>query len=186
MPPKKKQKLNDNTPPSIRAFMNVQILSNDIVKLKKQENQYKALLKQVFDMIDQPTVEITHTEENTKAIMENVISWLEGIEKVKKTTTATRDEALKALRTVDVLDDEALKGAALILTETETRLAALDGIEHRWGRIVRHKETSKSMKMHSSEWMERFFRQWNKTHTRVTEKITTFKKIIQTINETEI
>ena len=182
MPPKKKQKL-EVVPPDILAFMNASTLSNDIVKLKKQENQYKALLQQVFDMTDQSTVD--HTKENTNNIMSAVILWLENIQNVKETTTNTRDEALKALRTVDVLDDEALKGAALILTETETRLAALDGIEHRWGRVVRYKETSKPMKIHSREWLERFFRQWDKTRALVIEKITNFRKVVQTINETE-
>jgi len=182
MPPKKKQKRT--LPPSILAFMNISVLSKDIAKLKKQENQYKALLQQVFDMTDQPTVD--HTEENITKITTAVILWLENIQKVKKTTTATRDEALKALRTVDVLDDEALKGAALILTETETRLAALDGIENRWGRVVRYKETSGPMKIHSREWLERFFSQWAKTHTLVVEKLIAFRKVVKTINDTEI
>lgn len=185
MPPKKKQK-REALHPSVIAFINVSVLSNDIAKLKKQENQYKALLKQVLEMTDQTTVEFDYTEENIKSIVNAVILWLENIQQVQETTSVTRDEALKALRTVDIMDDEALKGAALILTETETRLAALEGIEHRWGRVVRYKESSKPMKKHSREWLERFFRQWGKTHALVVEKFTSFRKIVQTINETEI
>jgi len=157
------------------------MVANEIDKFKVQVNQYNALLKQVLEMTDQPSVEFVYTDDSAKNVMDAVMTWLESMQTAKQSTTTVRDEALQTLRTVDILDDEALKGAALLLTEAETRLVTLEGVEHRWGRIVRHTAKSSAISEHTREWFVRFWRQWSKTNHIIEDRIRQFKKIIKTI-----
>lgn len=106
---------------------------------------------------------------------------MQNINEIRKIDSNTRNDALNTLRTIDVLDDDALKGAALILTESETRLATLEGIEHRFYRVVRYKSTTKSIESHTKEWLKRFFVQWNNTNKTIQTRQQQFKELITSL-----
>lgn len=190
MPPKRKLgskiSLQGKRPkrehPEVSAYQSISAITKDIAKIKKQEYQFLALIQQVFEMTDQVHINFIYSKENAQKVLDKSMEWLQILQEAKKSNSATRDESLKTLRSVDVLDDDALKGAALILTETETRLAAIEGVENRWQRIVRHTSKSKTIEEHTKEWFLRFWRQWDKTHTVLKERLAMFKEVLKTID----
>ena len=189
MPPKRKlgakislaEKRPKRQHPEIEAYTSISALAKDIAKIKKQEFQYKALIQQVFEMTDQVHVNFVYSKENADVVLEKVMKWLQTLQEAHGLNLKTRDKAIETLRAVDVLDDDSLKGAAMILTETETKLAAIESIQNRWQRIVRHTSTAKTIQQHSKEYFLRFWRQWDKTNTVLHERITRFKEILQEI-----
>ena len=168
--------------PQVLTYRKISHISTSLAKMTDQKNQYKALMKQILEITEQSDMAVTLTDENTENIIKNIKKWLSSIDEIQSTSGKTRDEALKTLRTVDVLDDDALKGAALILTESETRLAALEGVLSRFKRIVRYKSTTKHIELHTSEWLKRFFSQWTKTHAAITQGHVQFKELIESLN----
>lgn len=167
--------------PQVLTYKKIAHTSKNLAKLTEQTNQYKALVKQILEITEQPDMPVTLTEENIENIIKNIIKWLSSIDEIQVSSSKTRDEALITLRKLDVLDDDALKGAALILTESETRLAALEGILSRFARVVRHKTTTKTIESHTTEWLKRFFSQWVKTNTAIVLGHTQFKELIESL-----
>ena len=189
MPPKKKPKLNVKKieeDPEFISLQRVSMIAKDLARLIKQRNQYKALIAQLLDITDQSGTVVTLEPKNTETILNKITEWLHNIDSIKEKSSLLRDESLKTLRGVDVLDDDALKGAALILTETETRLAALEGIEHRFKRIVRYKSSTESIGKHTSSWLKRFFFQWSKTNKDLSDRSKLLNETLATLSMVKI
>lgn len=183
MPPKKKLKLEvKKEDPEYLSLQKVSMIAKDLARLIKQRNQYKALIGQILDITEQRGTVVTLEPENTQQILKKILEWLQNIDSIKEKSSDLRDESLKTLRTVDVLDDDALKGAALILTETETRLAKIDGIEHRFRRIVRYKSSTETISKHTTSWLKRFFFQWAKTNKDLSDRSTLLNETLRTIS----
>lgn len=168
--------------PHVEVFTSISAITKDMAKIKKQEIQFKALLQQVFEMTDQVQINFVYSKENAVTVLDNSMKWLQTLQDAKESHSKTRDSSLKTLRDVDVLDDDALKGAALILTETETKLAAIEAIESRWKRIVRHTSTTKTIQDHTKNWFERFWRQWDKTDALIKERTARFKENLKKLD----
>jgi len=188
MPPKKRAKLNVKQieDPEIISLRRVSDIAKSLALLIKQRNQYKALTSQLLDITEQRGTIVTLEPKNTENILKKILEWLHNIELIKEKSSLLRDESLKTLRGVDVLDDDALKGAALILTETETRLAFVDGIEHRFMRIVRYKSSVEPIEKHTSLWLKRFFLQWTKTNQDLRKRSLLLNKTLATISMVNI
>ena len=87
-----------------------------------------------------------------------------------------RDQALKALRGVDVLDDDALKSSAQYLTQSESTLDKLEHTLQKWAKIVRYESNTKdSLQHHTERWLTRWLRQWQKTTNLFQERIKQFQ-----------
>jgi len=185
MPPKKKAKYENAKKiedPEIISLQRVSIIAKDLARLIKQRNQYKALITQLLDITDQSGTVVILEPKNTETILKKISEWLHNIDLIKEKSSLLRDGSLKTLRGVDVLDDDALKGAALILTETETRLAALEGIEHRFKRIVRYKSSTEPIGTHTSSWLKRFFFQWTKTNKDLSDRSKLLNETLATLS----
>jgi len=165
----------------VLALEKISHVAKDLARLTNLKNQYKALVKQILEITEQPDTVVTLTDENTTQIVQNITKWLQNINEIREASSNTRNEALKTLRTIDVLDDDALKGAALILTESETRLATLEGIEHRFYRVVRYKSTTTTIEKHTKEWLKRFLAQWAKTNKTIQSRQKQFKELIASL-----
>ena len=174
-----KKRKRDESPEDIEVvtLQKIAHIAKDLARLTNLQNQYKALVKQILEITEQPNTAVTLTEENITQIIQNIITWLQNIDEIREAGCNTRNEALKTLRTIDVLDDDALKGAALILTESETRLATIGGIEHRFYRIVRYKSKTETIEKHTKEWLKRFFAQWDKTNKTIQSRQQQFQKL---------
>ena len=79
---------------------------------------------------------------------------------------------------MDVLDNDALKGAALALTDAETQLAALLTIEHRWAKIVRQVE-GEDLKAHTQKWLKRWLVQWQKISQTKSQRVAQFQETLK-------
>ena len=175
MPPKrrleKKRKRHEH--PKVERWFKISALATQIGKLTKQVVQYRALLKQIIDITrhDQEHPENTWAPQTLSKTLEKDIydfiqTWLKDVQQNSKDIQQTRDSALKTLRTVDVLDDQALKSTALVLAETEFQCVAMEQIAHRWNKIVRHDDDS-SVIEHTQQWILRWLKQWNHTNTQL-------------------
>jgi ABC-type antimicrobial peptide transport system ATPase subunit len=178
---RKREERQQREDTEVVALQKIAHIAKDLARLTNLKNQYKALVKQILEITEQPDTAVTLTEENTTQIIQNVTRWLQNINEIREASSNTRNEALKTLRTIDVLDDDALKGAALILTESETRLATLEGIEHRFYRIVRYTSTTTSIEKHTKEWLKRFLAQWAKTNKTIVTRQKQFKEMISSL-----
>ena len=65
-----------------------------------------------------------------------------------------------------------------MLTEEETRLAAIEGLESRWYRIVRYKNSPIGIEKHTQEWFTRFYRQFQKTSASIEDLSNKIREII--------
>ena len=173
MPPKKRRvekKRKRREHPKVEAWSKIATLATQITKCTQQIVQYKALLKQIIDTTCHDkecpeniweTQELSETLEND--IKDYINNWLKDVLQNSSNIKQTRDDALKTLRTIDVLDDQALKAAALILAETEFQCEAMEQLIHKWNKIVRYNETT-TVQKHTDAWLIRWLKQWN--HTR--------------------
>jgi len=173
MPPKKRQKRN---PPEIHHYERLSCLAREMAKQKKQKYQYNMLLKQVYDLVAKKRDSADFTDEMMKNLLNDVQEWCRDLIQAKTQSILARDKAMKTIRQLDILDDDALKGAALMLSEEETRLAAIEGLQMRLYRIVRFKQSPIGIEKHIHEWLVRFLHQWKKTasaiedhHNKLTE-----------------
>tara|TARA_B100000780_G_C21090553_1_gene439502 strand:- start:676 stop:1233 length:558 start_codon:yes stop_codon:yes gene_type:complete len=179
MPPKKRQKRN---PPEIDHYERLSFLAREMAKQKKQMYQYNMLLKQVYDLIGKKRDSADFTDEMMKNLLNGVQEWCRDLIQAKSQSTSARDKAMKTIRQLDILDDDALKGAALMLSEEETRLAAIEGLQLRFYRIVRFKQSPIGIEKHTHEWFVRFLRQWKKTASSIEDHYNKLKEIVNEVS----
>jgi|TARA_B110000858_G_scaffold145051_1_gene164719 hypothetical protein len=165
MPPKKKRK----TTPSNHWSMLASI-SKSNATLSQQKEQYYALLQQVCTIVEK---EWTGPEQST-IITKHVTDWINTVLQQQQSVLDLRNEALHSMRKTDVLEDDALKEAAAVLTEREFQLSAHKNVIDRFSRIVRYKEGS--LPQHTAHWLKRFFTQWKKTNKVFDQNILTLRE----------
>jgi hypothetical protein len=173
MPPKNLKKRKRCEHPKIEAWTKIASTTTQIAKFTQQVVQYTALLKQIIDVTrhDKECPENTWelqilSETLEKDIYDYIQKWLEDLLQLSKDIIQTRDDALKKLRTIDVLDDQALKNAALVLAETEFQCGTIETTVHKWNKIVRHSDKS-SIIDHTQTWIRRWLKQWKQTNTQL-------------------
>lgn len=179
MPPKKRQKRN---PPEIEHYERLSFLAREMAKLKKQKYQFNMLLNQVYEIIGKKRDSASFSDEMMKTLFKELEEWCQDLSKAKDQSTAARDKAMKTIRKIEILDDDALKGAALMLSEEETRLAAIEGLEIRLYRIVRYKKSPVGIVKHTNDWLVRFLRQWKKTSSGIEDHDSKIKEIISQLS----
>lgn len=188
MPPKKRRLTKRKREhPKVEQWLAINSLATAIAKLTQQEQQYIALLKQVSDLSAHEAAhpekqwfmpEFEFNDDNMQDITSYIQQWLKEILEHKAIVEQTRNDAIDQLRKVDVLDNDALKGAALTLTETETQLAALQGIEHRWAKIVRQVE-GEDLEAHTQQWLKRWLTQWQKISQTMAQRVAQFQETLK-------
>lgn len=184
MPPKKRRLApRKRPPPKVEAWQAIQALASSMIKLTRQEEQYVALLRQVADLTEHEAVHPEKTwfhgnfvfdEDIAKDIHAYVLEWTRDVVSRHEEVRQTCDASIETLRGVDVLDDEALKQAALTLTKSESKASTLDHLQSRWCRIVRF-ETGNLVE-HTQKWLTRWLTQWKKLSETLEARLTQFKK----------
>ncbi len=181
MPPKKRRKRDH---PKVEQYMAVATLSSALAKLAQQEQQYVALLRQVAGLTEHEAAhpekqwfapEFEFAEDTAQDVSEYVQQWLKEISELGVAIQERRDDSIAELRKVDVLDNDALKNAALSLTECETQLNTIQNILSRWSKIVRHKKGT-DLQKHTKKWIERWLTQWRKTHASTQKLLIQFRE----------
>ena len=188
MPPKKRRPTKRKREhPRVEQWLAINNLSAGMAKLTQQEQQYIALLKQVSDLSAHETAhpekrwftpDFEFNEDSRQDITRYIQEWLKEILEHKAIVEQTRNDAIDQLRKVDVLDNDALKGAALTLTEAETQLSALQAIEHRWAKIVRQVE-GEDLEQHSQKWLKRWLAQWQQISQTMAQRVAQFQETLK-------
>lgn len=176
MPPKnqfptKKRKRREH--PTVEAWSNIATLAAKITKLTQQQVQFKLLLKQIIDLT-QHDIEHPENQWETKTdgetipedIQQYINEWLKMLAENNKNFVDARDKALQTFRNIDLLDDEALKRAAVTLAETEATIQQIEQLQNKWNRIVRLTNNDDVL-THTEKWIHRFRKQWTQTHTKI-------------------
>lgn len=184
MPPKKRRLApRKRPPPKVEIWQAIQALASSMIKLTGQEEQYIALLRQVADLTEHEAVHPEKTwfhgafvfdEDIAKDIHEYVLEWTRDIVARHEEVHQSCNASMETLRGVDVLDDEALKQAALSLTKSESKASTLDHLQSRWCRIVRFE--SGNLVEHTQKWLTRWLTQWKKLHQTLDARQTQFRK----------
>ena len=98
MPPKKKQKTKHSDKkrasyedPEAIILNKLSLVVKDMARLTKQRNQFKALIKQIFEITEQPESVVTLTKDNQQNLINSICGWLNKIESIGKKSSETRD-----------------------------------------------------------------------------------------------
>lgn len=188
MPPKRRRLARRKREhPKVEQWLALNSLAAGMAKLTQQEQQFIALLKQVSDLSAHEaahpekqwfTPDFEFNEDSMQDISTYIQQWLKEILEHKAIVERTRNDAIDQLRKVDVLDNDALKGAALSLTEAETQLAALQAIEHKWAKIVRQVE-GEDLQTHTQKWLKRWLAQWQKISQTIAQRVAQFQETLK-------
>jgi hypothetical protein len=191
MPPKKKQKINTERQqrdhPIVEQWKAVATLASNITKYVQQQQQYIALLRQIAQLTEHEAANpenpwfspnFIYDDEKAKEIEQYIEEWLGDIIDHHKSVKNSQSNALGTLRKVDILDDEALKQAALTLTESETHITALEMIIHKWQKIVRFKN-GPDIQKHTQSWIKRWLSQWKKIDDILKKRVTQFLEVLK-------
>ena len=184
MPPKKRRKRDH---PKVEQYMAVATLASSLAKLSQQEQQFVALLRQVANLTEHEAAcpekqwfipEFEYSEDIAQDISEYVQQWLREILEHANIIKKKRDKSMQDLRKVEVLDNEALKQAALELTDAETRFTTIQHIQHRWSKIVRH-ESGTDLQTHTRAWLKRWLAQWKKINASTKQRLNQFRESLK-------
>ena len=191
MPPKKKQKISNERQqrdhPKVEQWKAIATLASNITKYVQQQQQYTALLRQIAQLTEHEAAHpdnpwfspnFNYDTEKAKDIEQYIEEWLGDIIDHHKAVKDKQSNALITLRKVDVLDDEALKQAALTLTECETHIAALETTIHRWQKIVRFK-SGPDIQKHTQSWIKRWLSQWKKIDDILKKRVSQFLEVLK-------
>ena len=188
MPPKRRRVARRKREhPKVEQWLALNSLAAGMAQLTRQEQQFIALLKQISDLSAHEaahpekqwfTPEFEFHNDSMQDILGYIQQWLKEILEHKASVERTRNDALDQLRKVDVLDNDALKNAALTLTEAETQLAALLTIEHRWAKIVRQVE-GQDLMVHTQKWLKRWLAQWHKISQTMSQRVAQFQETLK-------
>ena len=190
MPPKKRQKREH---PVVEHWTALSGISKNLAALCKQEQQFRALLKQIATLTnhdafikDLPSEvppqspwkdNFKYSEPIAEQIKSYIDWWIGTILEDLKESRKVRDKALKTLKKVDVLDDDALKGGACMLAEAETQTNSIDNNNKKWCKIVRFQQQPlENIKEHTLEWLQRWLSQWDFADKSIKKRVTQFKQ----------
>lgn len=153
MPPKKKRRLTPSN-----HWSTLSSISKSNAKIAKQKQDYYALLQQLSKVVEKEWI----GPEQSTVIIETTTKWITDVLEQQQSIIKLRDKSLQSIRQTDVLDNDALKLAAAELTECEFQLTAHKNVIDRFVRIVRYQDGL--LPVHTSQWLKRFFKQWNTTN----------------------
>ena len=189
MPPKKRRKRDH---PVVEHWTALSGISKNLAALCKQEQQFRALLKQIATLSnhdafikDLPADVPPQSpwEENFKysaAMVEQIKSyidwWIDTLLEDRKESRKVRDKALKTLKETNVSDDDALKEGACLLAEAEAQTNSIETVIKRWCKIVRFQQPLDKLKEHTNEWLKRWLDQWNFADKSIKKRVTQFKE----------
>lgn len=182
MPPKPKKRQARE----VEQWTAVSAIAASLAKISRQKHQFHALLKQVAEVTAHDYLEPEHPwcvndfEFGDSANIQGyVMDWLNTfLEELQKHRDG-RDKAIKALRGIDMLDDDALKSSAQHLTQSESTLDKLEHTLQKWAKIVRYESNTKdSLQHHTERWLTRWLRQWQKTTNLFQERIKQFQEAL--------
>jgi hypothetical protein len=174
--PKKKMKMMPSN-----HWTTLQHLSKSNALLAKKKEQYYALLKQICGIVEKDW----NSVEQANEIRQYLTTWLENVLKQKENLLFLRDEALKGIRCLDLLNTDALKSGAAELTERELHLQAFENVIDKFGKVVRYKgNDSSALVGHTADWTSRFFTQWAKTNKLFNNNILQLRESVKWLEET--
>jgi hypothetical protein len=174
--PKKKIKMMPSNHWTILANLSK---SNALLANKKE--QYYALLRQICTIVEKDW----NSVEQASEIRQYLTTWLESVLKQKENLLFLRDEALKGIRRLDLLDTDALKSGAAELTERELHLQAFENVIDKFGKVVRYKgNDSSALVGHTADWTSRFFTQWAKTNKLFNNNILQLRESVKWLEDT--
>jgi len=183
MPPKKKRRTREH--PHVEQWISVSTLSQDIARLTKQQQQYKALLLQISELtqhnLNVPDNPWTGEHVDLNDVTEYILSWLDDFDVNQLECQQQRDNALTDLRNSDVSDDTALKTLAAALTEAEIKLKMMDNFAVKWKKIVRFQNGS--LREHTDKWLKRWLKQWESTNTTKSQRLLQFQEVLTLVSQ---
>ena len=162
-------------------------LSKNLAALCKQDQQFRALLKQIRTLTNHAAFVQTHPSEilwggnfkYSEAFAEQITSFLGGwVENTLQEMGECRqvsNSALQTLKNIDVSNDDVLKQGACVLAETEAAAAAVELVIKKWSQIVRCQQAPDKLKEHTLHWLQRWLSQWEFAHTSICTRVAQFK-----------
>lgn len=173
-------------PREVEQWTAVSAISASLAKISRQKYQYIALLRQISDITGHDYLEPEDpwsTDQfeftNAASIQGFIMTWLQTFVEELETYRKDRDKAIEALRSVDMLDDDALKSSAQHLTKSETTLDKLEHTMVKWAKIVRYdKKSNQTLIQHTEKWLTRWLRQWQKITNVFQERIKQFQEAL--------
>lgn len=173
--------------PLVQQWLALSAVAREVAASTKQQKQYVALLLQISELTQHdssvPDNPWTGDQVDFEDVRNYVLSFLDDFDENVRELTSVRDNALSALKSADTQDDEALKSAAVVLTEAEFNLKKLDTFTNRWVRIVRYKTSQKvSMREHTDKWLTRWLRQWESTNANKSHQVLQFRETLAAVS----
>ena len=167
-------------------------ISKNLAGLFKQEQQYTALLQQIAAITDHdafvkdlpadvppqtPWLDNFRFSEDTAKQIKSYVEWWVGtlLTDVRDAHQA-RDEALASLKGADVGDDEALKKSACVLADAEMCVNTMDTTLKKWCKIVRFQQPLDNLPEHTSQWLDRWLKQWEFARNNIETRLAQFKE----------
>ena len=192
MPPKRKrmEQRQKREHPAVEHWLTLSSIAKSIAVSTKQQQQYIALLLQISELTQHdtnvPDSPWSGEHIDFQDIRNYVLSWLDDFDENINATTKLRDNALQALRNVDAQNDDELKSAAVVLTEAEMNIKKLDAFTTRWGRIVRYKKGTISLREHTDTWLTRWLREWESTNAAKTKHVKQFQETLMFVSRDSV
>ena len=184
MPPKKKQKRNH---PVVEHWTALAAISKNLAALCKQDQQFRALLKQIRTLTNHAAFVQTQPSEiswgenfkYSEAFAEQITSFLTGwVERTLQEMEESRkvsNAALRTLKNIDVSNDDILKKGACLLAEAEVAATTVELVIKKWSQIVRCQQAPDKLKEHTLHWLQRWLSQWEFAHASICTRVGQFK-----------
>jgi hypothetical protein len=191
MPPKRRKSREKPSPvkrqkrehPTVEHWLCLANIAQSVAASTKQQQQYIALLLQISELtqhdVNAPTNPWTGESVDFEDVRNYVLGWLDDFDENSKAAAKIRDTALQSLRSANTQNDDELKAAAVLLTEAEFNIKALENFTKRWQRIVRYKLNENiGMREHTDTWLKRWLRQWETTNASKSQLVEQFRETL--------
>jgi len=188
MPGDKRQKREH---PFVEHWLSLSNIAKAVAQETKQQHQYTALLMQVSEVTQHdssvPDNKWSGEQVDFEDVRNYVLSWIDDYDENLRHMTLSCESALATLKNADSQDDDALKAAAVQLTEAEMNLKKLDTFNSRWQRIVRYKPSLKtSLRDHTDKWLTRWLRQWETTNRQKSHHVLQFHDALAAVSRDSV
>lgn len=199
MPPKRRAllgkpkslKRRKREQPIVEHWLQLSNIAQSVASATKQQQQYIALLLQISELTQHdanaPETPWSVEKIDFEDVRNYILGWLDDFDENSTTSAKIRDTALQTLRASDTQDDDALKAAAVLLTEAECNIKSLENVTNRWQRIVRYKPNQKiSMREHTDTWLTRWLRQWETTNVSKSQLVNQFRETLMFVSRDSV
>lgn len=191
MPPKRRgkpAKRQKREHPVVEHWLRLSTIAQSVASATKQQQQYIALLLQISELTQHdanaPETPWSTDQIDFEDIRNYILGWLDDFDDNSLATVKIRDKALQTLRAAaDTQNDDALKAAAVLLTDAEFTIKSMENFTNRWQRIVRYKSNKKiSMREHTDTWLTRWLRQWETTNASKSQLVKQFRETLMFVS----